>query len=378
MKWLERQRCFLDFTISSLARRKGKNLALLLVYILIIFVLCSVIFFTNAIKKQAQAILEDAPEMIVQHMMAGRQELVPLDYMDEIKSIRGVRSVEPRLWGYYYHPASRTNYTLMVSDDFPYGDDAVEVGNGVLRTWGVIQEGRLYFRTYDSESIGLKVAKTFDAATDLVTSDLILTSEATFRRLTGLPEGFATDLSVRIRNSTECPTIAAKITSTLPGTRAILREEIIRTYNSLFGWRSGYMIVLLSGAILAFFIFAWDKASGLSAEERVEIGILKGIGWDSADILVMKFWEGMVISLTAFLVGVIAAYVHVFFASAPLFEHALKGWAILYPTFRLQPDLGAYQLGVLFFLTILPYTFITIIPTWRVAVTDPDIAMRQG
>ena len=53
MRWLERQRNFIDFTISSLLRRKGKNASLVLVYTLVIFILASVIFFTQAIKKEA-------------------------------------------------------------------------------------------------------------------------------------------------------------------------------------------------------------------------------------------------------------------------------------------------------------------------------------
>jgi len=196
--------------------------------------------------------------------------------------------------------------------------------------------------------------------------------------LFGVPEGFTTDLVLTIRNQRESPTIADKIVRALPDTRPISREEILRTYSSLFDWRSGYMIVLLSGAILAFFIFAWDKATGLSAEEKNEIGILKAVGWDTSDVLMMKFWEGNVISLTAFLMGVIGAYIHVYFASAPLFEHALKGWAILYPTFRLTPTVHADQLAILFSLTVLPYALSTIVPTWKVSVTDPDAVMRQG
>ena len=43
-RWVERQRNILDFTFSSLLRRKGKNVALLLVYTLIVFVLASVMF----------------------------------------------------------------------------------------------------------------------------------------------------------------------------------------------------------------------------------------------------------------------------------------------------------------------------------------------
>ena len=98
-----------------------------------------------------------------------------------------------------------------------------------------------------------------------------------------------------------------------PDTRPILKSEILRTYDSIFDWRGGMMIVMLAVAVLSFIIFAWDKATGLSAEERKEIGILKSIGWETSDVLLLKFWEGIVISLTAFLVGVILAYGHVFF-----------------------------------------------------------------
>jgi ABC-type lipoprotein release transport system permease subunit len=182
---------------------------------------------------------------------------------------------------------------------------------------------------------------------------------------------------MEIGNQKEAATIALKIVQLYPDTRPILREEILRTYAAIFDWRSGYIIVLLSGTALAFIIFAWDKATGLSAEEKIEIGVLKALGWDTSDVLLMKFWEGTVISLTSFLLGVIAGYVHVFFASAPLFAHALKGWAILYPAFKLTPAVNAFQIGILFFFTVVPYALITIIPAWRMAITEPDAAMRQ-
>ena len=136
------------------------------------------------------------------------------------------------------------------------------------------------------------------------------------------------------------------------------------------------MIVIFSAAVLAFVIFAWDKASGLSAGERREIGILKAVGWETSDVIQMKFWEGAMVSLTAFFTGVILAYVHVFFTGSIVFEPALKGWSNLYPNFELTPFVNLEQLTTLFFLTVVPYTVATIVPIWRAATIDPDSAMR--
>ena len=96
----------------------------------------------------------------------------------------------------------------------------------------------------------------------------------------------------------------------------------------------------------------------------------------ATDIIRMKFWEGAIISLSAFLLGYLAAYIHIFYASAALFESVLKGWAVLYPEFQLTPEIDGLQLATLFFFTVFPYTVATIIPIWQAAITDPDTVMR--
>jgi len=163
----------------------------------------------------------------------------------------------------------------------------------------------------------------------------------------------------------------------LPDTRPIIRDEMVRTYDAAFDWRGGVLIFILAASLLSFIIFAWDKASGLSGEEKREIGILKAIGWETTDVLLMKFWEGLVISLSAFLLGLIGAYVHVFFTGAPLLAPVLKGWSVLYPDFRLTPFIDFSQIFTLFFLSVVPYTVAIIVPSWRAATIDPDLVMRS-
>jgi ABC-type lipoprotein release transport system permease subunit len=375
-KRIERQRNILGFTLFSLLRRKRKNIALISVYSLVVFSLASVMFFTHSIRKEASIILEGSPEMIIQRLVAGRHELIPVGYIDKIREIRGVSSVKGRLWGYYYDPIVGANYTLIVPEGDEQNTGKITIGEGISRTRLVLEGDTMEFRTYDGFLIHLEIKDKISSESELISSDLILISETDFRKLFDIPMGYATDLALQVKNLRELSTIAVKVAQLLPDTRQILRDEILRTYDAVFNWRGGILLVILLGAMLAFIIFAWDKASGLSSEEKGEIGILKAIGWETSDVILMKFWEGVAVSLSSLLTGMTLAYLHIFFGSAMLFESVLKGWAVLYPHFRMVPFIDASQVVALFFLTVIPYTVATIIPAWRAATVDPDSVMR--
>jgi ABC-type lipoprotein release transport system permease subunit len=374
---LNRHSNILDFALSSLLRRKTKNLSLLVVYMLIVFVIASLIFFVQALKREAAQVLKEAPDMVVQRMIAGRHDLIPGRYGEQISEIRGVSSVSPRLWGYYYDQVFGANYTLLVPEEKLVEPGNIMIGAGVARNQRIKTDDMLALKTSTNAALLLTVQGIYPSSSELLSSDLIVLAAEDFQEMFNLPPGQFTDLAVTVANPREQVTVATKIAEMFPDTRPILKSEILRTYDSLFEWRGGMMVVILAVAVLSFIIFAWDKATGLSAEERKEIGILKSIGWETSDVLLLKFWEGIVVSLTAFLVGVVLAYGHVFFFSAALFEHALKGWSVIYPQFRLVPIIDVYQLTVLFFLTVLPYTAATIIPAWLAATVPPDAAMRS-
>ncbi len=381
---LAKQRYILDYAFASLLRRKSKNIALGLVYSFLVFLISTVLFTATSLKHEASLTLEDAPEITVQRLVAGRQDLIPVAYADSISAIRGIQSVQPRLWGYYFDSLSGATYTVQASTDLAENSGETVIGAGVSRRYEPEKPARkisendiLPFKTHDGHVKNLVVKGFFPAHSELITADLILISETDFRTIFGIQPGYATDLVIKARNERELATIAAKIVQLHPDTRPILRNEIMRTYEAVFDWRSGLILLVLSGTLCAFAVLAWDKATGLSAEERKEIGILKAVGWDTSDVLYMKFWEGAAISMLSFFVGVIGAYFHTFIASLVLFEPILKGWTVLYPEFRLTPSVTVYQLTTLFILTVIPYTVTTIIPSWRAATIDPDSVMRS-
>ena len=374
--WIEKQKYLIDFTLSSLARRKAKNLGLLLVYALIVFLLASVMLFTHALRQAAAQVLAGAPEIVLQRMVAGRHDLIPPGYLERIGRIRGVQQKEGRLWGYYYDPVVKANYTFMVPNHQEIAAGTLFVGAGMARARGLAVGNLISFRSYSGQLFSFTIAGILPSDSELVSADLVLMGEADFRAFFEIAAGHFTDIALSVANPLEVRNIASKLAQQFPDARPILRAEILRTYESIFNWREGIVLALASLAILAFAILAWEKASGLSADEKREIGILKAIGWETADVLKMKFWEGALISQAAFLIGYLAAYLHVFRFSSSLFAPVLKGWAVLYPRFELSPVIDGFQVATLFFFTVFPYAAATLVPIWRAAITDPDAVMR--
>ncbi len=376
----ERHRSLLDFAVASLMRRKAKNGGLIAVYTLVIFVLGSMMLFGAAIRKEAAATLDGAPEVLAQAMRMGRHELVIGADIEKLGKLRGVARTEGRLWGYLYDTASAANYTLQV----PPAADAAHavaqgeaiVGEGVARMRKLKPGGYLFLVSPTGKFLKAKVKAVLASGSALVTSDLVLLSEPDFRAFFELPPEVFTDIAIRVRNPAEIAKVVEKASLRLPGFRFVTRSDVLRTYEAVFSWREGLLLAMIAGAILAFIIFAWDKASGLSAEERREIGILKAVGWETGDVIAMKLWEGAAVSLTAFLAGAILAYAHVFLFSAPLIEPVLKGWAVLYPRFSLTPTVDVLQMVTLAFFTVVPYMAAILVPVWRTASSDPDMVMR--
>ena len=379
----------LEHALSSLRRRKGKSLSIIVVYAFTIGVLASVLFLTHALRTEADHLLVEAPDLIVQRQVAGRHELIPVRYGETILGLPGVAEVQPRMWGYYYDALTKANYTLMSGKNaegrkwpllqgrMPSGPDECAVGVGVAENREISIDDELFL--IDATNLGriFTVTGVFQPESNLLTNDLVVMTEEDLREFFQFPDGHATDLAVRIYNPREINTVANKVKRELPDTRPITRSEILRTYDAVFSWRSGMLLTVFASALVAFCILAWDKATGLSGEERREIGILKAIGWDTSDILILKFWEGMAIAMISFLIGLLGALVHVFFFGAPLLSAVIKGWSVLFPKFELTPYLDLYQVCILAFLTITPYVVSTVIPSWKAAVTEPDSIMRS-
>src|SRR5512133_2623592 len=163
---LNRHGNILDFALSSLLRRKTKNFSLLIVYTLIVFVIASLIFFVQAMKREASLLLKEAPDMVVQRMIAGRHDLIPARYGEQISTIRGVTSVSPRLWGYYYDQVFGANYTLLVPEKDLVEPGSIMIGPGVARNQRIQASDMLPLKSSTNETLLLTVQGIYPSSSE--------------------------------------------------------------------------------------------------------------------------------------------------------------------------------------------------------------------
>lgn len=286
---MQRQKKILEFTLSSFLRRKYKNLSLILVFSFVVAVLASIQFITHSFKTEASNVLTGAPDIVVQRLLAGRHDPVPAEYIKTISKIYGVKKVIPRFWGYYYDSVSEGTYTLTGSGDeqgemkmlegrLPSGPGECAIGHGVsTKPIG----STVHLLNSKGRNLSFEIVGKFNHQSSLLTNDLVVLTQDDLINVFGMDSTRATDAAVMVHNESDIPFIAGQIVEKLPDARPITKREIVRTYDTVFSWRGGMIIVMFAGALVAFCILAWDKATGLSAEERQEIGILKAIGWES-------------------------------------------------------------------------------------------------
>ena len=374
---LRRQRAVLEFALASLLRHSGKAAVFGAVLTLIVFLLTSLAFLRSSVRLEAAAMLREAPDLVVQRQVAGRQDLVPGAAVAAVGTVPGVQSARGRLWGYYYDPAAGANYTVAVPLSNPPAEGEAAIGGGISRSRHGYSRDVLALRSYRGTPVLFTVKAVLPDRADLIAADLMLVSEPDFRALFALETGVVNDIVVRLAPGADPDAVRYAVTRVLPGARLITKADLLATADSFLDWRRGLPGVIVLAMALALVIVAADKPTALSGEEQREMGILRALGWSKPDVLVAKAWESLAVSITAVPVGMLAAYAHVYLAGAALFTPVLRGWAVLAPDLDLVPSFDAPVLATIAVLTLLLPAAGTLIACYGPASGAPDSVIRD-
>lgn len=382
----------MEYALESLLRQRYKTFFISFVLMTLVFLLSSILFISSSIKHELDSTVDSLPEIIVQKVKGARHYDIDTAFVDDILSISGVQSAVARVWGYYYFENAGVNFSIAGIDEYEeqykksfvdaagkleFSKSSMIVGEGVKR---VMDES--YYKDYfnfiksDGKLKRVDIVGTFASETELESNDVIVMSKADAREIFEMDDAKATDIVVKVANPNEIATVASKIKLLCLDCRVITKDDLKISYQNIFDYKSGLFLTLFSVALFTFFIIVYDKASGLSSEEKKEIGILKAVGWKVDDILLERFYESFIVSVFSYLSGIMSAMIFVYVLKAPLLQNIFIGYSRLKTSFGLPFVFDVQTLAVIFFTSVPIYMAAVIIPSWRSATLEADEVMR--
>ena len=387
------KRTVLAFAMGALVRRRARSLALGGGLAFAVALVAAVTFMTESLRAEAERARAAHPDIVVQKLVGGRPATISAGEATKLDDVPAVKKVVPRVWGYVFLPALQGNVTIVgtAKDASP-----LSVANGVLDEGRDITRGAhemiagrelaRFLGMQPGDELALpavqtrpmKLVGTFRSSLDLYTADVIVCDEGDARVLLGMPDGDATDLAVTLSNPQEARVVARTTTERIPGARVIEKELLARVHHLAYGRRAGFVLAAAIPAILALLVLAWDRASGISPDEKREIAIQKAVGWSTADVLRAKLFESLLVGASATAAGLLLGYAWIFWLGAPGLRPALVGWSVLYPVSALTPSVDLAQLLGIALAVLGPFVLLSIVPAWRAASADPMETMRGG
>ena len=387
---------FFNFLFLLLYKHKSKHIAIFIISTLLIFLLASTSFITASLEKEVLNTLKGQSDFIVQKIRSGRAVDTPSAWIEDIQKLPGVSIVSPRIQGKYYLSDNQKYFTIIGVDFF---DEQIvenlqlifatlDIKSFLEKEHMIVGQGvRDYMQTHHYKEyynfltpLGkvkkVSIYKNFPQSTNLLSNDIILMPADLAREVLGIKETMVSDISLSVPNEAERDNIAFKLKSLHFDARIIAKSDMKCAYENFYNYKSGIFLLLFILSLSTFMLILYQRYTMVGGSDKKEIAILRMLGWSIKDILKLKLYETLFIGIFSFMLGVVLAYIFIFFFNAPLLRDVFLGFSnlVIEPTF--QPVINFGEIISLFLFFLLPFVFSIIIPVWKVAIIDPYEGMK--
>ena len=387
---------FFNFLFLLLVKHKSKHIAIFIISILIVFLISSVLFISNSLKKEVFSTLNNQSDFIIQKTNNGKIFDTPISWVEDFSSINGVKNVQQRVYGHYYFMPENVYFTIVGVDLFEENtnknindllktlnisdflkNDSMIIGNGIKKIFDKYH----YFDSYDfkllpKQSLNVKIFKDLPQEANLVANDLIIMDINLAKKILNINEENSTDIVLNVPNDLEKQNIKEQLILKHSNIRILQKESLKKEYENMFNYKGGIFLVLFIVVIFTFILILYQRYSMISSSDKKEIGILKAVGWSIKDIIKLKIIENFIVGFMAFIIGVIIAYIFVFILNAPILKNIFIGFSNVQNDFILSANIEFTTIVTLFLFFIIPFLSAVLIPVWKIAVIDANESMK--
>ncbi len=390
------QNSFFNFLFLLLYKHHSKHIAVFIVSTLLVGLLASFMFLSSSIKHDALISLKEQPDFTIQKIRGGRSVDIPISLVDKFSDIKGVSYVAPRVFGRYYLPEKKHYFTIVGVDFFDeqlvtwinkltknidiktfLSKNQMIIGNGVKNYLkNHYYDSYFNFLTPTGKEKKVYIFDTLQKDTNLIANDIVLVDINLAREILGIQEDKATDIILNIPNPSERTNIKQKLLLINYDTRIITKDMLEKEYENLFNYKGGIFLLLFTITLITFMLILFQRYSMINNSDKKEIAILRAIGWSIKDVIKLKILETLSIAILAFLLGIVLAYLFVFYANAPLFRDIFIGFGNLQNSTTFTPVIDFGMLSSMFLFFIIPFIASVLIPVWKISITDANEALK--
>lgn len=386
----------INFLFLTLFTYRKKHLSIFFISTILVGVLSSVLFISSSIQKDLLTTLKDQADFTVQRYKAGKVLNTPSEWIDEFLEIRGVTNVQGRVYGMHYYDTLEKYFMIVgvdmyetqVVDSLQGLVDGIDIDEFQSRKNMIIGAGvkkfldeyhyfdYYIFRPPDRGKEKVYIYDSLSKESGVVSSDMIIMDINLARTILGVEDGYVTDIILRVENKDELQLIKEKLIISHFNVRIIQKSDIESYYTNLFNYKGGVFLALFLTTLLTFLIVLYQRYSSVWHVDAKEIALLRMLGWRIKNIIWFKMSENFIVAFSAYMLGVIVAYIYVFILDAPLLKNIFLGYKNLSNEVSFAFAVDLENLGLIFLAFIVPFLLAVLIPVYRISVTEPSEVMR--
>ncbi len=391
----------LGMASSNVLRFRLRTAVVLLCLLSAAVPLLTALAMQEGLKNHALAMLEAGPDLLVAGDDFGRPCAVPLSWAEIVRDIPGVVQVLPRAVGRVSIedlPALLVGIgPSLASEDLARQDGSAHpeqtlpslepgqlaVGLAIARHFGLdvgdtLQlllptEGPERFRYHSFEVVAL-----LDSPESPVWSAGLILAHFEDLQLIFLREDMATELMVYCREGYE--ERIARLLSERLGSRAKIQDRSMMEgyFHGGFDRRSGaFLVYILAALMISVPVLALAAGHGLSSRRR-EVAVMKCMGWETWEILLLQMLESILTAVIGASVAVIISLAWLKFGSGwPLSRFLMPGAEEL-PPFQLPYIMSWTPVLLVYVFSLSVSAGGAVASAWLAASVEPGKVLLGG
>ena len=360
----------------DILRRPMESLLMTAAVMSTIAIVGTLMLFPRAIYDTLDKLMRAAPSIVVRRIDPNGWQPLPVhEAVLAAKSVVGVISAQPRIWGIVSGPDGLLTAIGIVPDAIPqtYQDQLSQLpdpGQAIVGPGVAVGHESDFLELESSIRSTYRIIGRLPEKTSIFTHDLVLLNAADARALFGLAEGIASDLAVDVFHEEEQEAILAELAAAFPWpVRCVTRRQSIGLHADRINRDSAHRAIVLIPAVLAICLLVAVNIR-LSMGRQSDLGIMKAMGWTTGDIVRLQLYRTLAVGLPAAIFGVCLAFLMVYWPGTSWLGTILMEWETVPPRLYLDPQGALTVLLQVAGFVLAPVIGSALAPAVRVATAD--------